>query len=282
MTFLRAVLRSPLLHFFVLGALVFAFYAARSPVPGAVPPNPQAIVLTPEDADALASRFAAVWNRPPTAQELQGLMQDWVTEEALVREARALGLDEGDEIVRDRLRQKMLFLAEAPAASRTPDTDALETYYRENAARFRQPGRVGFAQVLLPQNAMEEDVSGTLEALRAGSDPEALGSGSLLPARIDATPLPGVDRIFGIGFAARLVDLPEGQWTGPVESGYGRHLVRLDAMQPGYLPPLEVVRDRVLADWRAQEMKVAREAFTEALRSRYRISLPAVGEPSRP
>ncbi len=112
---LRKIVLSPLLHFFALGALIFAGYWALNDQPTA--PRPGEITLSPAEASRLMQQFTATWNRPPTERELEGLMRTWALEEANVREALTLGLDRGDSVIRQRLNLKMQFLAESGAAA---------------------------------------------------------------------------------------------------------------------------------------------------------------------
>lgn len=271
------VLRSPLVHFFLLGGAIFALYDGLNPADTSR--NADTVLhLTPQQARGLAGQFSATWNRQPTATEMETVMQNWALEEAMVREARLLGLDQDDSVIRNRLRQKMLFLAEAPAATATPDDQVLLAFYEENAARFTRPARLSFQQVLLPPDAGKGDTQAMLAALEAGAPPSQIGQTSLLPQTIEALDVLGVDRVFGAGTGDAISRLPVGAWSGPVQSGYGYHLVRLAALTPPALPPLDDVRDRVLSEWRTVQMREVQERFSEAVLDRYTIELPQVQE----
>ncbi|MBW0159566.1 peptidyl-prolyl cis-trans isomerase [Sedimentimonas flavescens] len=271
---LKRIVRSPLVHFFVLGGLVFALFAVMNPGSEASGPQPEKIVLSPETASLLVSRMAESLERPPTSDDIRSAMEAWAIEEALVREARALGLDHGDEVIRNRLQQKVLYLAEAPAAAQEPDEASLQAFYDANAARFEAPGIVSFQHVLLSSKLAREEIDEALAQLRNGAAPESLGAAQLIPPIFEEIPLSAVDRVFGAGFAQQVATLPQGQWTGPVSSGFGPHLVYLYQYAPGELPELEAVRDKVVAEWRAEQVRAAREAFVETLLSRYDIEMP--------
>lgn len=270
---MRKVLHSPLVHFFALGALIFAAYAVTGDEP--VAPAPDVISLTESEADRLVQNFAATWNRAPTTQELENLMRSWALEEAHVREALALGLDRGDAVIRQRLNQKMQFLAESGAAMLEPDEAMLQTYLEQNPDRFNQPARIALEQIFVPG---DRDASELLALLENGGDPATLGPATLLPPSFPMTPAPVIDRTFGEGFHEALADLPVGQWQGPIESGYGLHLVRVIERRDAALPPLSETRDRVEAEWLASEMKKMRESFGQALLDRYTVSLPDAEE----
>lgn len=270
---LRMLLHSPLVHFFALGGLIFAAYAAIEDEPVAL--NPDVISLTEGEANRLVQNFIATWNRPPTIRELENLMHSWALEEAHVREALILGLDQGDVVIRQRLNQKMKFLAESGAAMVEPDEAMLQTYLDQYAERFTQPARMALEQIVVPG---DRDASELLALLKNGVDPAPLGSASLLPRSFPMTPAPVIDRTFGDGFHEALATLPVGQWQGPVESGYGLHLVRVIERMDAILPPLSEIRDRVEAEWRATETKKLRESFGQALLDRYTVSLPNAEE----
>lgn len=274
---LRKILLSPFVHFFVLGALIFAAYALVDDDTAAPEPAPDAITLTPQKAARLADQFIATWNRPPTTEELEGLMRAWALEEAHVREALSLGLDRGDAVIRQRLNLKMQFLAESGAAALEPDEATLQAYLDDNPEAFQQPARVAFEQVLLPPGQAEE-VRAIRTALESDAAPSSLGAASLLPSALPMTAAPAVDRVFGTGFHAALGDAPPGRWHGPIESAYGQHLVRVTGRDEAVLPPLADIRARVEAEWRAAQTREMRESFGQALLERYAVTLPDVAE----
>ena len=107
-------LREPLLHFLVIGTGIFLLYSL---VRGGNETAPREIVISESRIEALAENFGRTWTRPPTPQELRGLVDDYVKEEVFYREAIAMGLDRDDTVIRRRLRQKMEFVSEDAAAS---------------------------------------------------------------------------------------------------------------------------------------------------------------------
>ncbi len=270
---LRNILRSPLLHFFLLGGLAFVLYDALNPAPSHVP-RPNALVLTESDARRLAQSFTASRNRPPTVEELTALMRDWSIEEVMVREARALGLDRGDAVVRDRLRTKLEFIADAPMMAAEPDDAELSRFYDENAADFTLAREISFEQVLLPEDAPQSEIEALRAELEAGADPAKMIIGQVLPPKIENVPLSAVGRIFGAGFDDAIANLPLDSWAGPIPSGYGQHLVRIETLGEPAVPPLDSVRDRVVAAWRIAQLARLRNDFARALLERYTIEFP--------
>jgi len=277
----RRALREPLLHFLALGAGLFALFA----LVGGEEPGSRRIVVGSGTLENLAATFARTWQRPPTRAELEGLVADHVREEILYREAVALGLDADDVIVRRRMRQKMELLAESFGEAAEPGEADLEAWLREHADRYRSEPRLGFRQVYLSRDRrgadVESDAARLLEALRSGGaagDPEALGDPITLPGDLRDAPLSEVARQFGESFAAGIAELPPGEWTGPVESGYGVHLVRVEDRVEGRQPALGEVREAVLRDWQSARVEDARESYYRSLREGYSVVIedPAV------
>jgi hypothetical protein len=276
---LSRFLKEPLLHFALAGAALFVLFdvvgsrgAAPVPATAARPAMADTSIVIDEVIVArLRQGFDAVWNRPPTEDELGGLIDSFVTEEILVREALALGLDADDSVVRQRLRLKMEFLLEAAASGETPDDSVLAAYLRDNADRFARAPRIAFSQVFLGEAPAPGAAQAALDALRGGADPGSLGQRSLLPPALPASPPQAIDGTFGRGVFEALAQMPDGLWTGPVPSGYGQHLVRVDAREAGTLPPLDAIRDEVERAWRADRAAEARDARLDELRDIYTV-----------
>lgn len=263
------LIREPLLHFLLIGASLFAIYGALD---DAEPPiQADVLVVDTAQVDRLAASFQAVWRRPPTEAELAGLIDEHIREEVFVREALALGLDRDDTIVRRRLRQKMEFLTQAGGALSEPSEAELRALYLAEADRFTVSPKVAFEQVFLGEDASDAAVVTALDALRGGADPATLGERSLLPAAVPLSPPQVVDGTFGRDVFVALSALDPGQWTGPIRSAFGIHLVFVRRYEPATLLSFEEVAEEVRREWtRRQTADVAEERF-EALRDRYRI-----------
>lgn len=268
---LKQIVRQPILHFFLIGLAFFGLFAlTNDPVPEAGVPT---IVVSEQDATWLASQFEATWRRPPSEAELNGLIDSFVREDIYVREALALGLDQGDAVVRRRLSQKMEFLTEASAEAANPTDDVLRAYQAAHPDKYALAPRIAFSQILLPQSD-EGTVAAVLADLAAGADPQTLGQRTLLPHQFPLSVPQIVDRTFGEGFFDRVSGLDEGQWAGPVVSGYGPHVVRLERVEAGSLLPFEAARDQIEVDWRAEQARMLREERFEALKDQYTIERP--------
>lgn len=268
----QRLLREPLLHFLVLGGMLFVLYTAVS---GPAPAPTDTIVIGPERIDQLAKGYQAVWRRPPSADELNAIIDDAIREEVYYRAALALGLDRNDAIVRRRLQQKMEFLTDTGAELLQPAAGELEAYLRANEKAFRREPRLAFDQIFLGQNPDQDSAKQLLSMLQSGSvaDPSTLGKRTLLPARLVLSTPAAVDGVFGKGFFAQLTKLPPGIWAGPVTSGYGAHFVRIGESYAASTPPMEEIRKNVLQDWKAAKARELRELQYARLRERYVIEV---------
>jgi hypothetical protein len=279
--FLRGWLREPLLHFLVAGAALFVLWEGRR---DAVAARTDRIVVSAATVETLAGNWARIRHRPPTAAELEGLIDDHIREEVLYREALALGLDKDDTIIRRRLRQKLEFVSEDVAAQVEPTEAQLEAFLSQHPDAFRVEPRHAFRHVFLSPGrrgaALGADAERLLAALnRPGETEKAEEEGDpfLLPFEFDAASAEEVRRLFGGEFAAALPTLHPGRWQGPIRSSYGAHLVLVVRQVPGRVPALGEVRDAVRREWMAKARRDANEAFYQRLRSRYTVAVERPG-----
>lgn len=278
---LRALLREPLLHFVVLAALLFALNAWLAPGAEGIKGE---IKVSEARARTLAENFRRTWQRLPTRPELDALVADHVREEVLVREALALGLDRDDIIVRRRLRQKMEFFSEEGAALVQPTEQELARYLSEHPDAFRSEAVTTFAQVFLDParrgKTLDADARRLLATLERGTtnDLSQLGDRlTLLQSRYESIAQRDVTTLFGKAFADALLDQPVGQWRGPIASGYGAHLVRVESAALAAPASLASVRPLVEREWRIAKRREIADAHYEKLAKQYRIviDLPA-------
>jgi hypothetical protein len=267
---LRAVLREPLLHFLIAGAGIFLLYGTLS---GPGDDANDEILVTIGQVEHLTSIFLKTRQRLPTPQELAGLIDNYIVEELLYREAVAIGLDRDDTIVRRRMRQKMDFLLD-DLATIEPTDEELQQYLSEQPERFRRDARFSFDHFYISDGDFAAAMP-VLEQLRAGDvteGSEAVSSG-LLPDRIDDSPEMQISALFGSTFTRQLLLLEPGDWTGPIESPYGVHLVRIDRIIERVVPPLDAIRKEVRREWLVERREKSREAMIDALRTKYQITI---------
>ena len=269
------------MHFLLIGLALFAIDGALQPGPGQGG-SLNRIELTEDDLRQMTVAWLAQGRPPPTPEQMKSLVASKVREEILYREALALGLDKDDTIVKRRMAQKMEFLAEDVSDLREPTTAELQAWFEKNAARFALPARATFRHLYFSPDRRGErahdDAARALQQL-AGKSADGLGAAAL------ADPFMFQDYYgdrsfeqlatqFGPKFAQALFQLTPSSWQGPIESGYGWHLVWVDSLTPSRVPAFEEVESDVKAEWVAeQRAEFKRKAF-EAMKTRYEIVLP--------
>jgi parvulin-like peptidyl-prolyl isomerase len=241
-------------------------------------PDSDRIVIGPGQVEHLAVGFGRTWRRPPTPAELKGLVDDYVREEMATREARGMGLDRGDTVIRRRLRQKLEFLVEDAAEAVPPSDAELQEWLDTHPETYQREPQVAFRQVFLSPDRRGESVERDAKSLLArlegagpDADIESLGDSIMLPSDIDLAPLGSTSRTFGNEFAALLAEIEPGQWAGPIPSGYGLHLVYVRERTPGQTPELTDVRDAVARDLLTNRRKEQLETMYERLLERYEV-----------
>jgi len=274
---MKKVLREPLLHFLLLGIAIFAAYSLVSRRGSQ---EPGKIVISEGQIAAMAEGFTRTWRRPPTQEEMEGLIRDRVQEEVYCREAMAIGLEKDDTIIRRRLRQKMEFVTDDIAALAQPTDEQLSAHLKKHAETFRPQRQFSFSHVYLnPERHGENLVRDAAQLLahlqQAGdkADVAELGDSFLLEHKFHALPMNEAARQFGEKFAAKLSELSLNQWQGPVESGYGVHLIWISERAEGRVPALAEVRDAVRREWADARRLETNEKFYQELLKRYVVTI---------
>lgn len=292
MTWLLRIGRDPLTHFLAGGALLFVVFAARHGTGPTEPAGERTIVV---DRGALLNfmQYQSAAFQPEyfsrqfdalSPAERRDLIDRYVGEEILARQARIMKLDEGDDVIRRRQVQRLLYLMDDAAAAAFAPTDAdLQRYYDAHPDLYRNPETFTFTHVFVDD--------------AAGQSAGAAKTAALLKARLDSAGAPFSDasrygdRVpylrnyvertpqfiaghFGAAFAAALEGLqPSPRWQGPIRSDYGYHLILLTRREAAALPGLDAVRDQVRNDLLRDRIASEREAAITALRRGYRVRI---------
>jgi len=285
---MRSWLREPLLHFLLLGCALFVLYGW---VGGRAQGDGANIVVTRGQIEQLTAGFVGMYHRAPDQAEVQALIDEAIHEEIYYREAKALGLDRDDTIVRRRLTQKLQFVSENVTPIPGPTDAQLEAYLRDNPQRFQQEIRYNLTQVYLDPEQhgarLTDDAQALLAQLqRPGSVPDTSGDASLMPRSFETVPAGELSRMFGEKFELALRAAPIGQWCGPVPSGYGIHLVLVRERALDRTATLAEMHDDVRRAWTETQQAAANARFYADLRKRYHVtvaphevtSAPSVGQ----
>jgi peptidyl-prolyl cis-trans isomerase C len=270
-----------LLHFLLLGAALFAANAWLNRGRGGVESSKE-IALTLDDLRQIDLAFQSQWQRQPTAEEFTAMVEDKVQEEILYREGLAMGLDRDDTIVKRRMAQKLQFLAEDVAAAHEPTRADLKAWFEKNNQKFALPGRITFRHVYFsPDHRGQRAHDDAVDALAAvAGEPEDSKAAPLKADRFmfqeyySDRSTEQLAKEFGPAFAQAILTLKPGSWQGPVQSGYGWHLVFVESFTPGRFPALEEIESDVKTAWLSEQKQQAwRKAYKE-MRGNYAVLLP--------
>lgn len=281
---LTRLFKEPLLQFLIIGAAIYGAYALFASPEDDYRDN--TILVDSNRIDAMISEWESRWNRPPTRQEIEGLIQAYVKEDVLYRQAVAMGLNEDDPITRRRMAQKLEFLTSDLASFQQPAEGELKQFFKENQEAYRDPDLVSFTQIFVDPDARGDatlvDAAQILEQVTAAGKPSEetslLGDRFMLQNYFASATELDIRRQMGSGFAEQVMKLQPGQWYGPVLSGYGVHLVYVYDIFAAPPAEFETVQDRVLEDWHAMKRDEFNAEFLKSLKDRYEIivdELPA-------
>jgi len=275
------LLREPLLHFMFIGAAIYLLYGVfAEPVPEE---TDKTIVVSAGEIEWMQTSWQKRWNRPPTEAEFDGLIQQYIKETVLYREALTMGLNKHDGVIRRRLAQKLEFLAKDLVALTPPNEEELQAYFTEHQDRYQAPTRYTFTQVFADPDKRGDAALDDAEKIKATliakgdviEDAGALGDDFMLQNYYPEKDPIEIQKYFGSGFVESLVELSPGQWHGPVLSGYGVHLVYVSNVTEPPPPVFADVSERVTQDWKAERGEELNEKFYANLRDSYTIVIEA-------
>jgi len=278
------LLREPLLHFMFIGAAIYLLYGVfAEPMPEA---DDKTIVVSAGEIEWMQTAWQKRWNRPPTVAEFDGLIQQYIKETVLYREALTMGLNQHDQVIRRRLAQKLEFLAKDLVALTPPAEEELSAYFDLHRERYQEPALYTFTQVFVDPDKRGDSTLDDAEVIKtsliaqgdAVEDPGALGDDFMLQNYYPQKDLVEIQKQFGSGFTESLAKLSPGQWHGPVLSGYGVHLVYISSVSE---PPAQVladVRERVVQDWEMERGEELNDKFYASLREQYTVVIEEAAE----
>ncbi len=272
--------REPLSHFLLIGLALFAAYGWMNR--GQTTSGNRQIVLTLDDLKQLEVSFVSQWHRQPTPEEFSGLVESFIRQEVLYREGLTMGLDKDDTIVKRRMAQKMEFLSEDMAAAHEPSTQELKDWFAKNSQKFALPDRATFRHLFFGFDRRGQKAQA--DALSAQAKISGLPENSGL-AKSLADPFMFQDyygdrapdqlaKEFGPNFATAIFKLKPGSWQGPIESGYGWHLIWIESIAPGHIPNFEEVEPDVKTAWLADQKAEQWRAAYAKMRAKYEVVAP--------
>ena len=245
---MRKLIKDPFVQFVILGGALFIGHGLWAGSAG----EANTIRVSADTIERLKTIYAGEQRRVPTEDDVKALISAYVEEEALSREAEKLGLGEDDTIIRRRLAQKMRFMTENVGQPAAPTDATLEAWYRDNLDRFKQPARISFQHIYLSPET-NADIDGHAETLRTeaanGTDWKSLGDPFIMSRSLSRVTQKDIERAYGGVFAKAVMDIPTGEWSTPIESAFGLHVVKISKREDGRQPSFKETRDAVERDW---------------------------------
>jgi len=280
--------REPLVHFLAIGAALFVIYGLWGQQEGEE--NERAVTITAGEINWLTDAWQKRWNRPPTEKERKGLIDQYLREMILYREAVAMGLDKEDTVIRRRLAQKLEFLSQDLITPQPPTQEELQAYFETHMDRYQAPDLITMTHVFIDPDLRGDrtlaDAKTIKLKLQALKEPprDAHGYGdpfmlqSYYPERSKAELL----KLFGSGFAKSVFELATRQWHGPVLSGYGTHLVYVHDHRKSPPPTFAEAQAQVRRDWENDKREQLNEQFIASVVARYDVTIEEASGSAKP
>lgn len=274
---IKRLLREPLIQFLVLGSILFFVYSF---IQQQTNTQSREITVDNEQVNLMIINYKTQTGNLPSKQQLDAMIDNYIREEISYREARKMGLDKDDEIVRRRLSQKFDFLQTDLTEIPTPTEEQLQQFYANNPALFRDSATVSFSHIYFSTDNSTDSITkqralAVLQQLKQTGLQRAPGKGDRFPLQYDYTDQSALDLLQNFGdkeIVHELLTAPLHAWSGPFQSGYGWHLVYVTKIDSAKQIPFAAVKEEVKAQWMAAEKAKQNKKFYDALSAKYIIN----------
>jgi parvulin-like peptidyl-prolyl isomerase len=262
---MKNVLKEPFVHFLLIGGLLFFLYGLLN-----TERDESEIFIDDNLVNELVAKWESKRNRQPTFEELENLIEEYIRQEVLYKEALVMKLDHNDEIVKRRLAQKMEFISDGLTETLQPTKEMLMAYYEKNKSNYKRDPSYTFRQVYFSADERNNALADATNALVSRS-PETLGDDLLLPGEYTDASSYRIANDLGSAFAQRLASLEVGRWTGPITSSYGVHIVFIKERREGGYFTFEEVVEKVTVDYNFDASNDFKEELISSLLKNYTV-----------
>jgi len=258
--------REPLLHFLLLGALIFGVYQL---VPSTNVST--TLIVSKHRIQILADIFQATWHRPPTSDELNKLIDNYILEELYYREAVNLGLDQNDSVIRRRLQQKMEFISKDLSSIIDASDVELASFLAKNSDNYRGQSSYSFKQIYIDPTKHDQPYQLAQKWLTNVETIKPDGDSTMLPKVMTLKNQQVINNTFGGELAAYVANAKSGVWSGPAVSSFGLHLIYVTEIKNAVAPSLAHIREKVSRDWVFQQQRKIKSTMDANLKKKYSI-----------
>lgn len=268
---LNKFIKEPLIHFVIISSIIFLVYDTINNESV----NTNIIIISESRVEQLTNEILNSKNRLPVSKEIDIAIESFALNEIYLREARELGLHQGDKIIERRLRQKMEYLLDEMASIQEPDSDELKRFYQANIEQYKSPVTYSFTQIYVSTDRDKEKLSQHLkeQQLRIEQGKTPLSDPSMLPLKISLQSSQQIELTFGNYFAVKLKGLTANTWSKPIDSGLGKHFVYITEKIESIPKPLSSIKEELIADWQYERRKKFKQVYEEELMRRYEIDV---------
>ena len=269
---MKNLFKEPLFHFLLLGGLLFALYG----IVNRSTDDESTILIDDFDINNIIASWEMQWKRLPTDEELKNLIQQNIKQEIFYQEALKMKLDHNDEIIKRRLAQKMQFLSNDLASINEPTKEELEKYYDKHFENYLRPYFFSFYQIVFSPDNREnakQDAEIIMSQIGDDSFEEVKTKGDALPFPFffQNTDADNLNRQLGINFSQSLERIETDSWVGPIQSGFGYHLIYLTERTGPQIPELNSIKKDLLRDMEYDNQKNLNDLIFEELKKNYSI-----------
>lgn len=276
---MKKLIKEPLLHFILIGAAFFLLYSWV----GETENESNTITIDESDLEEIVSKFEMQWKRMPTEEELFSIVEKRIEQEVFYQEALKMNLDHNDEIIKRRLSQKMQFLSNDISGLVKPTDEQLQEYYQNHSDKYLVDASYTLHQVYFSPDQRENwraDAEAAVAKMNSVSIDEAIVMGDpiSLPQTYTETSAFHISRQMGDAFLNEIAVLKTGKWQGPVNSGYGAHVVFISEKQEAIPAPFEAVREKVIDDYSFERQAEVKAAIFKEFEKKYQIEFDIQSE----
>jgi len=271
----KTLLRDPFVQFMLLGALVFALFNAFGEDTAG-----NTVVVSDSDVARLTAQWQSQYSRPPSPEQTVAIVEQYVHEEILYREARKLDLGEDDVIIRRRMVQKYQFLSEEMLDVAMPSAAALQEFYQQSKSRYIIPAKTSFYHVYFREGASvsaepkEKALTLAVQLNKLPADSAVWrdsGDAFMLQRQYAARTQLDIGQLFGRDFARAVAQLAPGQWSAPLRSAFGWHVVKVVNKTSAQQQSMADIEEQLMEHYSAEQRRLASEAFYRKTKSQYQV-----------